>query len=83
MQKFGKKKAITLDDLAAMTQRGFSEVHKEFTEVHKEFAEVHERFEKLEFLLIGRHDKRLDKLENDMRIIKTLLEKKLSATFPK
>ena len=28
-----------------------------------------------EHLLIGRHDKRLDKLEDDMRVIKTLLEK--------
>jgi hypothetical protein len=33
--------------------------------------------------LIIRHDKRLDKLEDDMRVIKTLLEKKLGRSIPK
>jgi hypothetical protein len=33
--------------------------------------------------LIASHDKRLDKLEDDMRVIKTLLEKKLGRSIPK
>lgn len=94
MAKSDKKRGITIDGLVAMTQRGFHDVGERFdtlaTRVGRGFAEVDERFnkmderfEKLEFLMIGRHDKRLDKLEDDMRIVKTLLEKKLNTAFPR
>lgn len=94
MKKVAKKKEITLDDLALMTQGGFNAmetrmdkrfdaVDKRFDAVDKRFNGIDERLDKIEFLLIGRHDKRLDKLEDDMRVIKTLLEKKLGRSIPK
>ena len=83
-----------MDNLAAMTQRGFARadekfdsletrVGKGFFETKEEFSKVNERLDKFEFLLIGRQDRRLDKVEDDLRVIKTLLEKKLDATFPR
>jgi tetrahydromethanopterin S-methyltransferase subunit G len=94
MKKVVKKKGITIDDLAMMTQRGFDGIEKcfdavetrvgrGFAETKEEFTKVHERLDVFEHLLIGRHDKRLDKLEDDMRVIKTLLEKKTGRSIPK
>lgn len=93
MDKLPKKKAITTDDLAAMTQRGFDGVDKQFEkfrdemndrfhEVHKRFDVVDSRLDRIEFMVSG-HDRRLDKLEDQMLIVKTLFEKKLSIQFPK
>ncbi len=94
MKKVAKKKEVTLDDLALMTQGGFNAleirmdkrfdaVDKKFDAVDKRFDGIDERLDKIEYLLIGRHDKRLDKLEYDMRVIKTLLEKKLGRPLSK
>lgn len=82
-----------MDDLAGMTQRGFASVDKQFENFHHEmndhFHEIHKRFDvvdsrldRIEFMVSG-HDRRLDKLEDQMLIVKTLFEKKLSIAFPK
>ena len=67
-----KKKSITLDDLALMTQQGFQEVHTEIGElrarVDERFEKVDVRLDRIEHLLIGGHDRRLDKIEDDMRV---------------
>lgn len=47
------------------------------------FAEVDTRLNRVELLLIGAHDRRLDKLESDFQMIKTILEQKLEVTFRK
>ena len=77
-----------MDDLALMTQRGFAGMEERFTNVDKRFDVMDDRFDtmderldRIEHLLIGSHDRRIEKTEDDIRIIKTLLEKKLSASF--
>lgn len=69
-----KKKTIEekIDDLAAMTARGFADVDKRFEQVDKRFDEmdkrfdeIDKRFDRLEFLVNG-HDHRIDVLEDKM-----------------
>lgn len=87
MKKQSKEKGLTIDDLAGMTQRGFESVHGEIKSVRGDVGvlrkEMNERFDVVELKLIGAHDRRLDKIEDDMRIIKTALQQKLSVTFPR
>ena len=91
------KKSITLDDLALMTQRGFEAMNERFEQVDQRFAQIDQRFERIdkkfegvdvrldriEHLIGGSHDRRLDKIEDDMRVVKTLFEKNLAIPFPK
>lgn len=94
MKKQSKQKGITIDDLAGMTQRGLESVHTEIKGARGEIKsvqgdvgalrkEMNERFDVVELKLIGAHDRRLDKIEDDMRIIKTALQQKLSVMFPR
>ncbi len=65
----------TVDNLALMTQRGFERNDKRFDSVEL-------RLERIEQLVDG-HDSRLDKLEDKMRRIITIFEKKLEIPFPR
>lgn len=50
-------------------------------EMKAEFAEVNVRLNRMKLQLIGAHDRRLNKLESDFQMIKTILENKLEVTF--
>lgn len=80
------KKKVTIEDLAGMTQRGFDGVDKRFgqvdskiesfrAEVNQRFEHIDARFDHIENLLIRAHENRIEKLEDDMRILKTLVGK--------
>lgn len=73
MKKQSTKKGLTIDDLAGMTQRGLESVHGEIKSVRGDVQalckEMNERFDVVELKLIGAHDRRLDKIEDDMRTI--------------
>ena len=90
MSKGGTKKrakTFSLDDLARMTQQGFATTHGEIAgvrkEMHEKFGKVETRLDRIENLLIRAHDNRLDKLDDQMRRVITLFEKKLSIPFPR
>lgn len=94
MKKVAKKKEITLDDLALMTQGGFNALEtrmdKRFDGVHTEMSGLKEdmkkmdsRLERIEQRVNQAHDARLDKLDDQMRRVITIFEKKLSISFPK
>lgn len=74
-----KKKNITIDDLAGMIAKGFletakkSEVDKRFDEVDKRFDKVEDRLETIEKLLIAQHQRRIEKLEADVKELRELL----------
>jgi archaellum component FlaC len=80
-----KKKQMTIEDLALMTQRGFSEVHidldsfkkevnERFNRVDERFGQVDKRFDHIENLLLRAHDNRIEKIEDDIRFLKTTLK---------
>ena len=46
--KTSKKKNITIDDLAGMVARGFSNMDEKFAEIDKKFEHVEERFEEID-----------------------------------
>ncbi|GEM_PF-1080618 len=85
--KKGKKKETTIEDLAIMTQNGFSEVYKRFNEVDERFNEVDERFnqvderfnkveerlDRIENILIARHDREIELLRDRILQIETKL----------
>jgi len=58
MKKRGAKN-ITIDELAAMVQRGFDGVDKRFGEIDKRFNRVDERFDEMKNYI----DKRIDSLD--------------------
>lgn len=75
------KKKVTIEDLAVMTQKGFLAVDKRFDGVDKKFGEIDKRFDevdkrldRIENLLIRDHENRLNRIDDDMRVIKTRLK---------
>ncbi|MBF0312387.1 MAG: hypothetical protein HQK52_03165 [Oligoflexia bacterium] len=73
-----KKKPVTIEDLAVMTQNGFNDVSNRFNDVNNNIAEfkseVNGRFERIENLLLRAHDNRIEKIEDDIRVLKTTLK---------
>lgn len=77
MNRQKSQKRITLDDLAAMTARGFLTLE---TKMDERFASVDERFDRLEGRLDrveAKHDRRLDILESRTTTLKSYFESKL------
>ena len=81
------KKKVTIEDLARITKSGFDTVDKRFDAVDKRFeqvdiklesfrTEVNARFDHIENLLIRAHENRIEKLEDDVRVLKTLVGRK-------
>ena len=76
------KKKMTLDGLAAMTKRGFdgvhSELHSEVGGLRKETGELrkemNERFDKIENIVMANYDRRFERVEDNIRLIKTVLK---------
>ena len=70
-----------IENLAISVQKGFIEVKEEFKEVRREIKELDqkfdERFDKVEERLeniegfVGGHERRFERLEDDMRMVKT------------
>jgi hypothetical protein len=86
-----KKKPMTIDDLALMTQRGFNDVNEKivgevgslreemndrFEQVDARFEQVDKRFDHIENLVLRAHDNRIEKIEDDVRVLKTALRVK-------
>jgi archaellum component FlaC len=78
------KKKVTIEDLARITKSGFDAVDKRFEQVdgkigsfHNEmnarFEQVNARFDHIENLLIRAHENRIEKLEDEVKILKTLI----------
>jgi len=60
------------DELASMVQRGFQENDKRFESIERKLEEHDTRFNRIENLLLLREQtNRIEKLEDDMRQIKT------------
>ena len=74
-----KKKNITIDDLAIMVQKGFEETAKKVDldnfskSVDKRFDIVDKRLDRIEKLIIADHRERIEKLEEEMKELKSLL----------
>ncbi|MFH1894356.1 MAG: hypothetical protein ABH813_00400 [Patescibacteria group bacterium] len=73
------KKNITIEDLARMVAKGFAETAKKkeadlrFNKVDKRFDKIDERLENIEKLLIVQHQRRIEKLESDVKELRELL----------
>ena len=59
-----------IDDLAAMTQRGFEAVDKRFDAMDNRFDEMDKRLDRIEFHVSG-HDRRIDTIEDKLRQLAT------------
>lgn len=82
IKKLGKKKEITIDELAMMVQRGFEDVTTKFDTVGKRFDAVDKRLDgidirlnRIENLLLRAHENRIEILEDKMRQVQTTLGK--------
>lgn len=73
------KKHVTIDALAAMIQRGFSEVAKKhdvakrFDAIDKRFDAVEDRLERIEKLMLVDHKRRIERLEEQVKDLRDLL----------
>lgn len=75
--------ATSIEDLARMTHNGFVAVDKRFDKVEDrldkldgQMSTANGRLGRIEDLLITSHERRLDKLEDNVRVIKTVIEKR-------
>ena len=72
------KKNITIDELAVMVQKGFGETAKKsdmdlrFEQVDRRFNAMDKRFDKIEYLILTDHKKRLEKLEAEVKDLREL-----------
>ena len=76
------KKNITIDDLAGMVQNGFTELKedmdKRFGQMDKRFdsvvtkAEMNRRFDGLEDRVLASHQKRIEKLEAEVKELREI-----------
>ena len=68
---------MSVDDLAVMIARGFdatatkADLAKLHAEVNQRFTKMEQRFDRVENILLRAQDNRLDRLEDDVRVIKT------------
>jgi len=73
------KKNITIDDLAVMVQKGFDgtatkkDIMDLRTEMNIRFQRVDERFDKIEKLILQDHNRRIEKLEDQLKEVKETL----------
>ena len=72
------KKNTTIDELAIMVQKGFNGVDKRFEQVDKRFdvvvtkAEMNRRFDALEDRILASHQKRIEKLEAEVKELREM-----------
>jgi DNA anti-recombination protein RmuC len=67
-----------LDDLAIMVKNNFDRVEEWFEKIDEGFEQVDaqfdamdKRFDRIENVSVGNHERRIENLEDDIRIIKT------------
>ena len=67
-----KKKNITIDDLARMVLKGFDEMQRELMKTAKK-KDVDERFDRIEKLILADYKRRIGKLEEEVKELRSLL----------
>ena len=65
-----KSKNITIDELAIMVQKGFSEAAKENG---KRFDRIEKKLDRIEKIVLPNHEERIEKLEIKMGKVDELL----------
>jgi hypothetical protein len=69
------KKNITIDELAVMVQKGFNDVTTKMatkTELSVLHNEMNKRFDKIENLVLASHQKRIEKLEAEVKELREM-----------
>lgn len=75
-----KKQAATIDTLARMVKEGFdrtaakSELAEVKRDMDQRFDHMNDRFDRVENILYGGLSNRLEKLEDEVRVLKTKAE---------
>lgn len=65
------KKNVTIDDLAVMVQKGFAETATK-NELKSMRVEINNRFDKIENLVLASHQKRIEKLEAEVKELREI-----------
>lgn len=74
-----EEKNITTENLAVMIKKGFdktatkAEMKQEFIGVNRHFDWIEKRLDKIENLLLSKHERRIEQLEFSVQEIKDLL----------
>lgn len=71
-----KGKKITIDQLAQMMKRSFEHMEQRFDDMDKRFDRLELRFDILDSKVNINHENRISRVEDDLRVIKTKIEKK-------
>jgi len=66
------EKSTTIDELARMIKKGFDDTAKK-ADVGLRFDKIENRLDRIEKLLIEDHQKRIEKLEDEMKELKAAL----------
>ena len=66
------KKEITINELAVMVQKGFAGNDKRFDDMDKRFDGMDKRFDKIENLVLASHQKRIEKLEAEVKELREM-----------
>ncbi|MDD5433095.1 MAG: hypothetical protein PHE77_00315 [Candidatus Pacebacteria bacterium] len=70
-----KKKNITIDDLALMVQKGFTDITENMAtkdETNKHFNSIEKRLDRVENLVLASHQKRIEKLEAEVKELREM-----------
>ena len=68
------KKNITIDELSVMVQKGFDDVatKSDIKNIDKRFDAMDKRFDKIENVVLASHQKRIEKLEAEIKDLREL-----------
>jgi archaellum component FlaC len=66
------KRKATIEDLAAMVQRGFKEMAKK-ADMDRGFTAVNDRLDRIEKLILADHKRRIERLEEQVKDLRDLL----------
>jgi hypothetical protein len=61
----------TIEHLAISTKNSFDEIFKRMDSMDARFDQIDDRFARIENISIGGHERRIDNLEDDMRVVKS------------
>ena len=62
---------VSIEDLAISVKNGFDRIDERFEQVDKRFNQMDNRFDRIENISIGNHERRIENIEDDIRILKT------------
>jgi methyl-accepting chemotaxis protein len=76
IEDLSKRVGGAIEDLAVSTKNGFDQVDERFERMDERFDQMDNRFDRIENISIGSHERRIENLEDSVRVLNTKLSRR-------